>query len=93
MATKLTLSVDKDTIQLAKELASENNISVSKFFKKIIKEFPRKEKKKDPLLDKYKDVEIPQWIKDLSTDTKVDLPENVNYKDLKYQYLKEKHGL
>jgi hypothetical protein len=93
MATsKLTLSVDKDTINLAKQLASDNNLSVSRLFKKLIRDFP-KTKATDPVLEKYKDVEIPAWIKDLSVKQKIDLPADVNYKDLKYEYLKEKYGL
>jgi len=91
--TKLTLSVDRDTIDLAKQLASENNISVSRLFKKLIREFPKKTKVTDPILEKYKDVEIPAWIKDLSVKTKIDLQANVNYKDLKYKYLKENYKL
>ncbi|BAU53309.1 DUF6364 family protein [Mucilaginibacter gotjawali] len=91
--TKLTLSVDEDTINLAKHLASENNTSVSRLFKRLINEFPKKENPTDPILEKYKNVEIPGWIKDLSIKTKIDLPANVDYKDLKYEYLKEKYGL
>jgi hypothetical protein len=91
--TKLTLSVDRDTIDLAKQLASENNISVPRLFKKLITEFPKKTKVTDPILEKYKDVEIPAWIKDLSVKTKIDLQANVNYKDLKYKYLKENYKL
>ena len=94
MATvKLTLSVDRDTIELAKTLASENNVSVSRLFKKLINELPRKSKTKDFIFEKYKAEEIPAWIKDLSIKQKIDLPADVNYKDLKYEYLKEKYGL
>ena len=43
MATvKLTLSVDKDTIQTAKRVALESNMSVSKLFKKLITEVDKK---------------------------------------------------
>ena len=94
MATvKLTLSVDRDTIDLAKTLASENNVSVSRLFKKLINELPRKSKTKDFIFEKYKTEDIPAWIKDLSIKQKIDLPADVNYKDLKYEYLKEKYGL
>jgi len=91
--TKLTLSMDEDTISLAKQLASENKTSVSRLFKKLISEFPKKEKTVDPIKEKYKNAEIPDWIKDLPIKTKIDLPANVDYKDLKYEYLKEKYGL
>lgn len=92
MATeKLTLSADRDTIELAKHLASEDNISVSKLFKALITDLAKKRKKKDPILEKYKDVEMPQWIKDLTIDIKYDSTKSDD--DVKYEYLKEKYGL
>ena len=39
--SKLTLSVDKDTIQMAKEFASEDNVSVSKLCKTLISEIAK----------------------------------------------------
>jgi len=92
MATeKLTLSADRDTIELAKYLASEDNISVSKLFKTLITDLAKKRKKKDPILEKYKDIEIPQWIKDLTIDAKYDSSKSDD--DVKFEYLKEKYGL
>lgn len=92
MATeKLTLSADRDTIELAKHLASEDNISVSKLFKALITDLAKRRKKKDPILEKYKDVEMPQWIKDLTIDAKYDSTKSDD--DVKYEYLKEKYGL
>jgi hypothetical protein len=38
-------------------------------------------------------MEIPDWIKKLSVTPKVDLPDDVDYKELKYEYLKERYGL
>jgi hypothetical protein len=90
-ATKLTLSTDKDTIELAKSLASDSNTSVSKLFKTLVIDFAKKKKKKDPILEKYKDVEMPQWIKNLSADIKIDPA--VDYDEVKHEYLKEKYGL
>jgi hypothetical protein len=91
--TKLTLSIDKDTVQLAKEIASEDHISVSKLFKMLISEVAKKRKKKDPLLDKLNAIEIPEDIKALTGILKGKYPENMDYKDMKYEYLKEKYGL
>ena len=92
MATeKLTLSADRDTIELAKHLASEDNISVSKLFKTLVNDLAKKRKMKDPILEKYKDVEMPQWIKDLTIDAKYDSTKSDD--DVKYEYLKEKYGL
>lgn len=92
-ATKLTLSADKDTIKLAKTIASEDNISVSKLFKTLINEVAKKRQKKDPLLEKYKDVKIPDDILSLTGILKGKIPDDANYKDLKYEYLKDKYGL
>lgn len=92
MATaKLTLSADRDTIELAKNLASEDNISVSKLFKTLVNDLAKKRKKKDPILEKYKDVEMPQWIKDLTGVVKAD--PTMSYDDMKYAYFKEKYDL
>jgi len=94
MATiKLTLSVDKDTVLLAKEFAAENNISVSKLFKKFVTEATKNKKKEkvDLLVEKYKDVEIPQWIKDLTGVAKDD--PTISYDDMKFAYFKERHDL
>jgi hypothetical protein len=92
MATgKLTLSADKDTIDLAKRLASGDNISVSKLFKTLITDLAKKKSKKDPILEKYKDVEIPQWIQDLTGVAKDD--PTMSYDEMKYAYFKERHDL
>jgi hypothetical protein len=91
--TKLTLSVDKDTIQLAKEIAADDHISVSKLFKTLINEIAKKRKKKDPLLEKLKAYEIPDDIKSLTGVLKGKYPDDMDYKDMKYEYLKEKYDL
>jgi hypothetical protein len=92
MATgKLTLSADKDTIDLAKRLASGDNISVSKLFKTLITDLAKKKSKKDPILEKYKDVEIPQWIQDLTGVAKDD--PTMSYDEMKYAYFKERNDL
>jgi hypothetical protein len=92
-ASKLTLSADKDTIELAKTIASEDNISVSKLFKTLINEVAKKRKKKDPLLEKYKNVKISDNILSLTGVLKGKYPDDMDYKDMKYEYLKDKHGL
>ncbi len=91
--TKLTLSVDRDTIDLAKQLASENNISVSRLFKNFVREKAVKKVKNDPILEKYKDVQIAPEILALTGILKGKYPEDMDYKDMKYEYLKEKYGL
>ncbi|MFD2873551.1 DUF6364 family protein [Mucilaginibacter ximonensis] len=93
MATKLTLSADKQTVELAKRIASEDNISVSKLFKQLLNDFSKKRKKEDPLLERYKTMEISEDIRSLRGILKGKVQEDVDYKDLKWEYLKERHGL
>ena len=94
MATvKLTLSVDKDTIQTAKRVALESNMSVSKLFKKLITEVDKKKGKKDSLLEKLKSYEIPDDIKSLTGILKGKFPDDMDYKQMRYEYLKEKYDL
>jgi hypothetical protein len=92
-ASKLTLSADKDTIRLAKTIASEDNVSVSKLFKTLINEVAKKRKKKDPLLEKYKNVKVSDDILFLTGILKGKYPDDMDYKDMKYEYLKDKYGL
>jgi Sec7-like guanine-nucleotide exchange factor len=91
--TKLTLSADEHTIQLAKAIAAEDNTSVSKLFKTLINEGAKKRKKNDPLLEKLKTIEISDDIKALTGILKGKVPDDINLWDAKYKYLKEKHGL
>lgn len=91
--TKLTLSIDRDTIQLAKEVAFESNMSVSKLFKNLITEVDKKRKKKNPLLERFKDTKIDPDILALTGILKGKYPDSIDFKDMKYEYLKEKYGL
>jgi hypothetical protein len=87
------LSTDKATIQLAKTLASEENISVSKLFKTLVTELAKKRNKKDPILEKFKDVVISDDIKALSGILKGKYPDDITLWEAKYQGLKEDYGL
>ena len=88
--TKLTLSSDTDTIQLAKRIASDNNISVSKLFKKLILEINKKTTEKDPVLEKIKNAEIPDWIKQLKLSDKP--TPDFDHKAEYGKHLEEKYG-
>lgn len=88
--TKLTLSADKDTIELAKRIASESNISVSKLFKKLVTEVAKKKSTKDPLLENLKIADMPDWIKQL---TVVDKPtSDFDHKSEYGKHLEDKFG-
>jgi hypothetical protein len=92
---KLTLSVEPDKIAMAKRYASKHHTSISKLFSDFIANVTVKDEvvEEDLLLAKIKQMEIPDWIKKLSVTPKVDLPDDVDYKELKYEYLKERYGL
>jgi len=80
--TKLTLSMDEDTIHVAKRIASESNMSVSKLIKSLIKAFER---------EKIRNTEIPDWIKQLSVVSKptADFDHKAEYG----KHLEEKYGI
>lgn len=89
-ATKLTLSVDEDTIQIAKAIASENHISVSKLFKTLVKEVDKKRKKKEEF--KMKPLsEYSEWVQELIV-AKEPTPD-FDHKALYHKHLDEKFGL
>ncbi|MDV6214114.1 DUF6364 family protein [Mucilaginibacter sp. L3T2-6] len=91
--TKLTLSADRDVIELAKSIASEDNISVSKLFKTLITDLAKKREKKNPVLEKYKDVVISDDIKALTGILKGKYPDDITLWEAKYQGLKEDYDL
>lgn len=90
---KLTLSSDLQTVELAKKIASEDDMSVSKLFKKLLTDFAKKREKTNPVLEKYKDMKISDEILSLTGILKGKYPDDITVADAKWEYLKEKHGL
>ena len=87
--TKLTLSVDKDTIMLAKEIASSNRISVSKLFKTLINEVV--ERKQQEELKMKPLTEYPEWMQNLIIASEP--TPDFDHKVLYHKRLDEKFGL
>jgi hypothetical protein len=87
--TKLTLSIDKDTIQLAKEIAADDHISVSRLFKTLITELAKKRKKKEPVMKPLN--ELSDWVRELviATEPVPDFDHKAEY----HKHLDEKYGL
>jgi hypothetical protein len=85
--------MEPEYIEMAKVYAAEHNISVSKLFKTFIKEKIILDTKTDPILEKFKNEEIAPEIRALSGILKGKYPDDMPYKDMKHEYLKEKHGL
>jgi len=96
MATsKLTLSVEQGFIDKAKRYASKHHTSVSKVFTDLMNQAFEKDiaNEEDPFLKKLRAYEIPEDIKSLTGILKGKYPDNMDYKDMKYEYLKEKYDL
>jgi hypothetical protein len=94
MATaKLTLSIDADTIEWAKKYVSEKHISLSKFIQNQLNDIAKREAKKDPFLEKFKDLEISPDIIALTGILKGKYPDDVDYREAYREHLSKKHGL
>jgi len=94
MATsKLTLSIESDTIEWAKKYVERQNISLSKFIQNQLNDIAKKEAQSDPLLEKLKNMKIPDDIKSLTGILKGKYPEGTSYDDMKYEYFKDRYGL
>lgn len=91
--SKLTLSIEPEFIEMAKNYASANNTSVSKLFKDFIKDVTKKGEVDDPLLEKLKNMEVPEDIKSLTGILKGKYPAGTSYDDMRYEYFKDRYGL
>ncbi len=90
--TKLTLSIEAKTIEKAKQYAKKQHTSLSKLFTNFVNEVAGESKNEDdPLLKKIKEAEISDTVKALTGIIK--LPDDFDFKEAKYQYLKEKYGV
>jgi hypothetical protein len=74
---KLTLSVNADTIERAKEYARRNHTSLSKVVQNLLDDIA----KEDPLLEKFEDEEISPEILALTGILKGKYPDNVDYRE------------
>lgn len=85
MNTKLTLSIDKEVIDQAKSYVKEEGQSLSKVVEKYLRN----------LVSRPKMTEREKAFKRLEKRIKNRKPvePDINYDELKYQYLKEKHNL
>lgn len=82
MDTKLTLKLNKDVIERAKDYAAKQNISLSKLI-----EFYLRAVAVDGIRN---DMEPSEFVKSLSTGTKI--PADLDYKKEYSEYLAKKHS-
>ncbi len=92
-STKLTLNVQSYSLPIVKEYAKRQHTSVSKLVQELFDSIVEKEQKEDPLLEKLKNIELSDDIKALTGILKGKVPDDMDYKDLKYEYFKDKYGL
>ena len=92
-SAKLTLSVKAASLPAIKKYAKKQHTSVSKLVQDFFDEIVEQEKKGDPLLERLKNIELSDNIKALSGILKGKYPDDMDYKDMKYEYLKDKYGL
>lgn len=84
MDAKLTLKLDKNVIDKAKEYASSHNRSLSRLIESFLKTLVEKEK--EPSDD---DLEISPFVKSMRSGVK--LPADLDYKKAYGDYLDKKH--
>ena len=80
MTTKLTLSIDKEKVKKIKRISIKKGRSVSKLIEDYIDEVDKKDQKEDLDINKI----IGAFGK---------APKNFDAYKIKWEYLKEKHGL
>jgi hypothetical protein len=81
MTTKLTLSIEKKTIERAKILSSKRGKSISKIVEEYLNTITDKEENKRSA------------VKKLSGVLKNKVPGNISWKEVKSVYLRKKYGL
>ncbi len=81
MQSKLTLSIEQEVIEQAKEYAKQQGISLSKY----VQEFLKKNAK-----PKRKEFELPENLKDVYGAFK--LPDGLTAEEARLEYLMKKHG-
>jgi hypothetical protein len=84
MDTKLTLKLNKDVIDKAKEYASSHNKSLSRMIESYLKSLVEKEKPKSE-----DDFEISPFVRSMKTGVKI--PADLDYKKEYGDYLTEKY--
>jgi antitoxin component of RelBE/YafQ-DinJ toxin-antitoxin module len=87
-AAKLTLSLSKEVIEQAKNIARKKGVSLSKYIQTFLEKSIKTENLEDEI-----DGNIPEDIRSLRGILKGSDMTNKQIWDMKYEYLKEKHDL
>jgi len=89
MDTKLTLKLNKNVVNKAKEYAHENNKSLSKMVESYLSILVMKINHEVSEEKKYDDIQISPFVKSMSSG--VNIPANLDYKSEYSNYLTEKY--
>lgn len=84
MDTKLTLKLDKDVIEKAKEYASSQKRSLSKIIETFLQSLANQENAKND-----DEIQISPFVKSMSSG--VNIPADLNYKEEYANHLNEKY--
>lgn len=100
---KLVLDIEPEILKQAEDFANERHVDLSALVSDYLNRIsvPNQSvdrventditKNSDPLVEKYKNIEIPTWIKELTGVAKIH--DDISYDDLKYQYFIERYDL
>jgi hypothetical protein len=83
--TKLTLSIEPEIVDRAKQYAKRRQISLSKLIQDYLDQISKNRPEPEG--------NIPQDILDLTGILKDKFPNDIDLKEERYQYLKDKYGL
>ena len=75
MTTKLTLSINEETVKRAKLISKKKGKSISKMVEEYLDSLNEKEEQKESVMDKIDKIMAPYR-------NKIKLPENIGYKEM-----------
>lgn len=84
MDTKLTLKLNQEVIEKAKQYASDKKLSLSRLIENYLNSLTSENSNKDEL-------EISPFVKSITAGTKSLIPNDFDYKKERGDYLEQKH--
>ena len=84
MDTKLTLKLNQEVIEKAKQYAADKKLSLSRLIENYLNSLPSENSNKDEL-------EISPFVKSITAGTKSSIPNDFDYKKERGDYLEQKH--
>lgn len=84
MDTKLTLKLNQEVIEKAKQYASDKKLSLSRLIENYLNSLTSEKSNKNEL-------EISPFVKSLTAGIKYSIPNDLDYKKERADYLEQKH--